>query len=84
MNKIIVVLFFIVLAGCDTRELTNSITNSKCMETVANKYPTAQVIAIPDHKYEYIVIESDGIIRYVTVPGKYDEIRVNLILGKAK
>lgn len=67
--------------GCS--DLMDSMSNAKCMETVVKKYPTAQVIPLPDHKYEYIVIEKDGgPVHFVMVPGKADNIKVDLVIGR--
>lgn len=60
-----------------------SMNNAKCMETVAAKYPTARVIPLPDNNYKFLVIEKDGgPVHYVTVPGRFDQIGADIVLGR--
>jgi hypothetical protein len=58
---------FMFLMAC------NDMDNSKCMQTVCEKFPNAKVFPLPDESWRYIVVQGDSIL-YVTVKGNYDKI----------
>ena len=67
-----------VFTSCN--DLSKSLDNSRCMETVEKAYPNAKVFVLPDKDYRYVVIDTCGKVMYVRVLGKWDEISsVNVI-----
>ena len=68
----------LIFTSCD--DITKSIDNSRCMETVEKAHPKAKVYSLPDKEYRYIVIDTCGKVMYVRVLGSWDKISsVNII-----